>query len=97
MKKRNAHCIWTLKAGPSSDGPDPLPLIAGIFCENEYTTTALDVSIERIAERPDVDFMPLNHFLEEFLDLATFEERRIVFWTSHEKTLLQLKDICLGT
>ena len=73
--------------GPSGSGPDPLPLIAGISCEGEYTATALDISIEMIAERPDVDFLPLDHFLGELLDQATFEERRIVFWTSHEKTL----------
>ena len=73
--------------GPSGGGPDPLPLIAGISCEGEYTATALDISIEMIAERPDVDFLPLDHFLGELLDQATSEERRIVFWTSHEKTL----------
>ena len=73
--------------GPSGGGPDPLPLIAGISCDGEYTATALDICIEMIAERPDVDFLPLDHFLGELLDQATFEERRIVFWTSHEKTL----------
>ena len=77
--------------GPASGGPDPLPLIAGIACEGEYTATALDLSIEMIAERPDVDFMPLDHFLGELLDQAMFEERRIVFWTSHEKMLFTVR------
>ena len=73
--------------GPSGADPDPLPLIGGVCSEGEYTATALDISIEMIAERPDIDFMPLDHFLGELLDQATSEERRIVFWTSHEKTL----------
>ncbi len=73
--------------GPSRADLDPLPLIGGVCCESEYTATALDISVEMIAERPEVDFMTLDHFLGELLDQATFEERRIVFWTSHEKTL----------
>ncbi len=73
--------------GPSEADPDPLPLIGGVCCEGDYTATALDRSLDMISERPDVDFMPLDHFLGELLDQATFEERRIVFWTSHEKTL----------
>ena len=73
--------------GPSAADPDPLPLIGGVCCEGDYTATALDISIEMIAERPDVDFLPLDEFLGELLDQATFEERRIVYWTSHEKTL----------
>lgn len=48
--------------GPSGADPDPLPLIGGVCCEGEYSATALDISIEMIAERPDVDFMPLDHF-----------------------------------
>ena len=73
--------------GPSEADPDPLPLIGGVCCEGDYTATALDRSLDMISERPDVDFMPLDHFLGELLDQAEIEQRRIVFWTSHEKTL----------
>ena len=73
--------------GPSEADPDPLPRIGGVCCEGDYTATALDRSLDMISERPDVDFMPLDHFLGELLDQAEIEQRRIVFWTSHEKTL----------
>ena len=73
--------------GPSGSGPDPLPLVGGVCCEDNYTATAFDCSLDMISERHDVDFMPLDHFLGELLDQAEFEERRIVYWTSHEKTL----------
>ena len=73
--------------GSSKSAPDPLPLIAGVRCEGQYQATALDPALSTLADRPNVDYMPLDGFLDELLSWAQFEKRRIVFWTSHEKNL----------
>ena len=65
--------------GPSGTDPDPMPLIGDVCCEGDYTASVLDSSLYMISERPDVAFMPLDHFLGELLDQEKLEERRIFF------------------
>ena len=73
--------------GPSSKDKNPLPLFAGVRCESKYTLAVLDKCLESLAQEREVGYETLDNFLSDLLARAREEDRRIVFWTSHEKNL----------
>lgn len=75
--------------GPSKAVKNPLPVFAGLLCEDEYRPTVLDTRLDDAATARGLGFCGLDEFLESLLKRARDENRRIVFWTSHEEELFQ--------
>jgi len=75
--------------GPPSPSKDaPPPVMAGFLFDGKYEWRIIDNKFKGATRygEPTID-LPLEDFLEELKEMAEDQERRIVYWTSHESQI----------
>ncbi len=77
--------------------PDPAPILGGVLVEGTYEWTILDEQFrDARCKGIEADLLRLPDYLEGLMKRAQSENRRIVYWASHEASLFAQHGISLA-
>ena len=75
--------------GEGADGHSPPPVFAGIMVDGEYSYFVTDPDLKDYEASEAAQFLPLNDFLHAVKHRADSENRRIAYWSSHEREMFR--------